>query len=170
LALDVGLVVLGTGSKSFESDLIKTQSRFRDKMAVKIRFDDALAHRIMAGTDIFMIPSRYEPCGLTQMYALQYGTVPVVRGTGGLEDTIKTYDAESGEGNGFKFSKASSEALYEAVREAVTLFGNREKWRQVQETGMKADYSWDSSAKKYLEVFQNSMESHRASSVHKSGV
>jgi starch synthase len=153
LALDVALVILGTGNDRIEADLREAEKRAGKRMALRLLFDEALAHRIMAGADLFLMPSRYEPCGLTQMYALKYGTIPVVRATGGLEDTVTAYDPRSGKGTGFKFSPVDASALLGAVRDAVRLYEDRDAWKAVQKAGMEADFSWAQSARAYLEVY-----------------
>jgi starch synthase len=112
----------------------------------------------MGGSDMFLIPSRYEPCGLTQMYALRYGTVPVVRATGGLDDTIVPFRSESGEGNGFKFSAYQPQALLSAVSDAVDLFSDAKNWKKLRANGMKADFSWDRSAQSYRALYQSALE------------
>jgi starch synthase len=109
----------------------------------------------MAGVDIFLIPSRYEPCGLTQMYALKYGTVPVVRATGGLDDTIVPFDPLTKEGNGFKFGPYKPSAFFSAIRQAVNLFQDPRIWKRLMTNGMKADFSWDKSARRYLEIYRS---------------
>ena len=124
-------------------------------MRLFIGFNEPLAHRIMAGADIFLIPSRYEPCGLTQMYALRYGTVPVVRATGGLEDTIVQFDSKTKKGNGFKFGAFSSKAFLSAIKEAVECFQATEIWKSLMSNGMKEDFSWDRSAQKYMELYRS---------------
>jgi starch synthase len=123
-------------------------------MGLSLGFNDHLAHRIMAGVDIFLIPSRYEPCGLTQMYALRYGTVPVVRATGGLDDTIDPFDLKSHEGNGFKFAPYKPESFLKAIQAAVNLYADTNAWGKIMANGMKADFSWSRSAQKYLEVYE----------------
>ena len=112
----------------------------------------------MAGADMLLIPSRYEPCGLTQMYALKYGTVPVVRSTGGLDDTIVQFDPKKGEGNGFKFGPYKPESFLGAIRKAVALFQEAEAWNKLVTDGMKADFSWDRSAQRYLELYHTVIE------------
>ncbi|MDY6863969.1 MAG: glycogen synthase GlgA [Thermodesulfobacteriota bacterium] len=156
LNLDVGLVILGSGDEDILQDKIRAAAeKHPGLVGLKIGFDESIAHRIMAGVDIFLIPSRYEPCGLTQMYALKYGTIPVVRATGGLEDTIIPFDIQSGEGNGFKFGHYKPEALFKAVQDAVELFQNSNAWEKIRENGMKADFSWNRSARAYLEIYQS---------------
>jgi len=156
IKLDTGMIILGSGDEGIEKALIKAAGTHPDRIAIHTGFNNPLAHRIMAGADIFLIPSRYEPCGLTQMYALKYGTVPVVRATGGLNDTIDQYDKEHGStGNGFKFSPYTSAALVSAVKQAVELFEDKNTWRRLIKTGMKYDFSWDMSAVHYLNVYES---------------
>ena len=155
LALDVGLAVLGSGEEQIQQGIQRAAERYPGKVGLFIGFNEPLAHRIMAGVDIFLIPSRYEPCGLTQMYALKYGTVPVVRATGGLDDTIETFDAKKKKGNGFKFGPYKAKAFFAAIQRALRLFENSDSWKRLIANGMKEDLSWDRSARKYLELYQS---------------
>ncbi|RLA93460.1 MAG: glycogen synthase GlgA [Deltaproteobacteria bacterium] len=155
LALNVGLVILGTGDKKIQEAIRKVAASNPGQVGLKIGFDEPLAHRIIAGVDIFLIPSRYEPCGLTQMYSLKYGTVPVVRATGGLEDTIVPFDSQTGSGNGFKFGPYEPKAFLSAIRKAIELFHDSKSWEQIKANGMKADFSWDRSAKTYINIYQS---------------
>ncbi len=150
-----GLVVLGSGSHWISEGLSEAQRRFPGQMTLRTGFDPALAHRIMAGADIFLMPSLYEPCGLTQMYAFKYGTVPVVRGTGGLEDTVLSFSSSTLEGNGFKFYPYDANALLRSVQEAVGLYQNRAMWKRLVKNGMAADFSWDRSARAYTDVYRS---------------
>jgi len=154
MALDVGLAVLGTGPESVQEALREAAGRYPGRVGLEIGFNEDLAHRILAGSDMILIPSRYEPCGLTQMYALKYGTVPVVRATGGLEDTVTAFDRETGRGDGFKFGPYTSEALLEAVREAVMAFEDKRVWSRVRNNGFAADFSWSRAAKEYLAIYE----------------
>jgi starch synthase len=122
-------------------------SAFPDKFAVRIGYDNGLAHRIEAGSDMFLMPSRYEPCGLNQIYSLKYGTIPVVRATGGLDDTIEPE-------TGFKFSKYAGPALFGAIEAATAAYRNREKWTEMMLRAMSRDFSWVASAKEYQSVYQ----------------
>ena len=124
------------------------------KVGTGIGFNDPLAHKIMAGSDIFLIPSRYEPCGLTQMYALKYGTVPLVRATGGLNDTVFQYDTNKKTGNGFKFNSATSGELLKSIRQASALYKDKAEWKKLVSNGMKEDFSWKKSAEKYIEIYK----------------
>ena len=147
VAEDVYLVALGTGDPEYEDFFGEMAAEFPGRIAVEIGFDNGLAHRIEAGADIFLMPSHYEPCGLNQIYSLRYGTVPVVRATGGLDDTID-------DSTGFKFVDYSGEAFLEAVRRAVTAWADRESWREMMERGMARDFSWRKSAAAYSELFR----------------
>jgi len=157
LALDVGLVVLGSGDERIQGAIQEAAQRHPGRVGLTIGFDEPLAHRIMAGADAFLIPSRYEPCGLTQMYALKYGTVPIVRATGGLDDTIVPFDHKTGEGNGFKFSAYEPNAFLEAIRKAIDLFQDPKAWQRLMANGMKADFSWERSAQQYRTLYESFM-------------
>jgi starch synthase len=159
LAMDVGLVVLGSGDEKIQQAIQKAAKKNPGRVGLFIGFNEPLAHRIMGGADVLLIPSRYEPCGLTQMYALKYGTVPVVRSTGGLDDTIVQFDPKKGEGNGFKFGPYKPVSFLAAIRKAVDLFQNAQAWKRLLANGMKADFSWDRSAQNYLELYRYVMES-----------
>jgi len=159
--MKVGLVILGEGEEQYENVLRDSAERYRGKFSVTIGFDETLAHRIMAGSDIFLVPSFYEPCGLTQMYALKYGTVPVVRATGGLEDTIEDFDPRTKSGNGFKFGPYDSKAFLSSIQRAMDLWHNQETWEILMRKGMAADYSWDLSAERYQDLYQSLVGAHR---------
>ena len=124
------------------------------RIGLKLGFDVGLSHKIEAGADMFLMPSRYEPCGLNQMYSLAYGTVPIVRATGGLDDTIQPFDPATGEGNGFRFAGTTSEALLETVHTAVAAYRQPEEWRRLVKNGMACDFSWDRSAREYEALYQ----------------
>ena len=152
LAWDVQLVLLGSGRRDWEVTFSRAAAARRDRLAVRIGFDEALAHRIEAGADVFLMPSRYEPCGLNQMYSLRYGTVPVVRAVGGLEDTVEDYDGWN-RGTGFKFGDYHPHAMIVAVRRAVEAFRDRRAWRGIMLRGMAQDFSWDRSARSYEALY-----------------
>jgi starch synthase len=124
-------------------------------LAAKIGFDNELAHRIYAGADMFLVPSRYEPCGLTQMYSLKYGAAPIVRATGGLDDTIVDYNPDTNQGNGFKFRAPNAREFFDVIRKAVVFYQNADEWRKLILNGMKADFSWDRSARTYLDLYES---------------
>jgi starch synthase len=161
LSLDVGLVVLGAGNASMQRALSKKAEKNPGRVGITIGFDEPLAHRIMAGTDMFLIPSRYEPCGLTQMYALKYGTIPIVRATGGLEDTIRPFHPQSGRGNGFTFTDYRPKAFFSSVLNAVDLYHNPALWKKVQNNAMREDFSWDRSARTYLDLYHSTLKNNR---------
>lgn len=168
-SLNAALVILGTGDKRIEDRIKDAQVRHLDRMALRIGFDEPLAHRIIAGSDLFLIPSRYEPCGLTQMYAMKYGTVPVVRATGGLKDTVSAYDPETGGGNGFKFIEEDPEALMKTIGDAVVLFSKPASWDRLRRAGMEEDFSWDRSAERYEALFLDILEGRRSRALANNG-
>ena len=152
MALDVYIVALGTGEPQYE-DLFRTlAAKYPDKFLVKVAYDNPLAHQIEAGADMFLMPSRYEPCGLNQIYSMKYGTVPVVRATGGLDDTVQDFDGNSG--TGFKFSEYAPEALLAAIERAVVTYRQPKLWRQLMLNGMRKDLSWPTSAKEYAKIYR----------------
>jgi len=152
---DLKVVALGTGEPEFEKLFRELAERFPKKFAVRIAYDNALAHKIEGGSDMFLMPSRYEPCGLNQIYSLKYGTVPVVRATGGLDDTIEPFDSRTGRGTGFKFAEYAGEALLDCVEQAVHVYGrNPEAWRRLMENGMRKDFSWNASAADYERLYE----------------
>jgi len=152
-ALDTQLVLLGTGEPALHQAFEAARARHPDRLGLKLGFDVALSHKIEAGADLFLMPSRYEPCGLNQMYSLAYGTVPVVRATGGLDDTIQAFAPETGEGNGFRFTEASPAALVRAVREALGVYRRPARWRRLVQNGMRCDFSWERSARAYEALY-----------------
>ena len=154
LGLGLRLVILGTGDQKIQDFLLAAQKKYPDRMGLKIAFDERIAHTIYAGSDIFLIPSRYEPCGLTQMYAMKYGTVPVVRATGGLDDSVEGFDRAAGTGNGFKFVEPEPGPLVDASARAVAAFKRPADWRRLVGNAMAADFSWKRSAAAYLELYK----------------
>ncbi|HSD51229.1 MAG TPA: glycogen synthase GlgA [Candidatus Methylomirabilis sp.] len=154
LGLDTQFVLLGTGDPPLHKAFEEAKERHGPRIGLKLGFDVSLSHKIEAGADMFLMPSRYEPCGLNQMYSLAYGTVPVVRATGGLDDTIQPFDPATGEGTGFKFAGETSEALLEAVRSAVALYRQQDVWRRLVRNGMACDFSWDRSAREYEALYR----------------
>jgi starch synthase len=152
------VVVLGTGDKQYEAMFARLAKQFPQKIAIKIAYDNALAHKIEAGSDMFLMPSRYEPSGLNQMYSLKYGTVPIVRATGGLDDTIEQWDPRTGKGTGFKFSEYSGEELLLTIKQAVQAFRDQSSWQVLMRNGMSKDFSWSSSAKEYVRVYERARQ------------
>ena len=154
LHLDAQFVFLGTGEKWAEGFFSDIAARYPDKFAVYVGYDNTLAHQIEAGSDLFLMPSLFEPCGLNQIYSLRYGTLPIVRATGGLDDTIENYDPVRDTGTGFKFQWATHDALYHTVRWAVDVWHNeKEAFANMQKRAMEARYSWEEAAKGYETVY-----------------
>jgi starch synthase len=136
----------------------RLSKQFPNKIAAKVAFDNAIAHKIEAGADIFLMPSRYEPCGLNQIYSLKYGTVPIVRATGGLDDTIDSWDARTGKGTGFKFSEYNGEALLLTIKQALLAYRDPSSWQILMRNGMSRDFSWGTSAREYGKVFERARQ------------
>ena len=157
------VVALGSGDRPYEEMFLRLQKQFPRKIAVKIAYDNTLAHKIEAGSDMFLMPSRYEPCGLNQIYSLKYGTVPIVRATGGLDDTIEPWDARAGKGTGFKFHDYSGEALLLTIRQALQAFRDPVSWQALMRNGMNRDFSWIASAKEYARVYERVKQARAAS-------
>jgi starch synthase len=152
--LGVTVVILGTGDQKIQDFLKDAKKKYPGRFGLMIAFDEKAAHTIYAGSDLFLIPSRYEPCGLTQMYALKYGTVPVVRATGGLDDTIQEFTPGSASGNGFKFEDASPEALLASLRRALDTYSRKDLWGALVRNAMASDFSWTRSAGEYLGLYR----------------
>jgi starch synthase len=150
---DITLVILGTGEEKYHHLFREWASRYPEKIGLRLEFDNALAHQIEAGCDIFLMPSRYEPCGLNQIYSLKYGTIPLVRATGGLDDTIIPYNSETGEGTGFKFYPYNTEAFWGCLKSALELFQNKNVWNGLIRNAMAMDFSWEASAREYVGLY-----------------
>lgn len=157
-AENLQFVLLGEGDPDLEAGLREITERYPDKAAIKIGFDDELAHLIEAGADMFMMPSLYEPCGLNQQYSLVYGTVPIVRSTGGLADTVREFNPQNAEGNGFVFQNFDSAEMVAAVQRALDIYARQDVWGMVVQNGMSEDLSWSRSAKQYSELYRNLMK------------
>jgi starch synthase len=162
LELGTRWVVLGGGDPHLELELARLAFRYPDRLALRLDFNDALARRIYAGIDYLAMPSLFEPCGLSQMYAMRYGAVPVVRRVGGLADTVTDLDHPSGEGTGFVFEEPTASALVEAVRRAVSVYRNRRIWPALRRRCMERDFSWRTSARAYLNLYEEALSSPRA--------
>lgn len=157
-ARDLAVVALGTGEPYYENLFRGWAFRHPASVAVQIRYDDALAHKIEAGADMFLMPSRYEPCGLNQIYSLKYGTVPIVRATGGLDDTIEEWDAAKGTGTGFKFEGFDPKDLLVEIDRALEAFRDKKGWTRLMRNGMARDYCWSGPAKEYVRVYEEAVE------------
>jgi starch synthase len=161
--LDTGayFILLGSGDAYYEGLFQRIRDAFPDQVGVYFGFDTPLSHLIEAGADMFLMPSAYEPCGLNQMYSLKYGTVPIVRGVGGLDDTIQNFERVGGQGNGYKFYTFSSERLVEKFYEALFNYYDQPSWRRIQQNGMRADHSWEHAAHEYLDAYQRIVAARR---------
>ena len=160
LKRDMQFCILGSGEPQIETWLKNLAADYPDRVAVRIGFDEGLAHRIEAGSDAYLMPSRFEPCGLNQMYSLRYGTVPIVHAVGGLADTVvdaSEYNLNTGTANGFVFYDYTAEAFAQTMRRAMDLFQNRDLWARLVETGMRQDWSWKARAEAYLATYQKAL-------------
>jgi starch synthase len=160
--LDMSFAVLGTGDDRYQKMWQRLAATYPDRFGVRIGFDEPLAHLIEAAADIFLMPSRFEPCGLNQMYSMRYGTVPVVRATGGLDDTVTDYNDAAAAGTGFKFTEYTPDALLAALERAARVFRKPQIWRQLQTAGMRQDFSWDRSAREYVKLYERAQGSQPA--------
>ncbi len=158
---NVQFVLLGTGDKRHEDRFELAASRYPGRVGVDISFDEALAHKIEGGSDLFLMPSRYEPSGLNQLYSMKYGTIPLVRATGGLNDSVTEFDGNSGEGTGFVFENYTGDAFLSAIRRALTTFHRQAEWKRLMQNAMAADYSWNKSASAYIKLYQQTKEGSR---------
>jgi starch synthase len=157
MKMKLQLIILGTGEPKYHQLLEKMAKQYPEKLSVNLRFDNKLAHLIEAGSDMFLMPSFFEPCGLNQMYSLKYGTVPIVRETGGLADTIENYNPKTGSGTGFTFAKYDASEMLKAIRNAIKTYPDKKIWRALQKEGMKKDFSWAQSARKYQELYERAL-------------
>ncbi|NOY67153.1 MAG: glycogen synthase GlgA [Gammaproteobacteria bacterium] len=168
MKIPVQLIVLGSGEQEYEQALQKFFNQYPDNMGVYAGYNEELAHQIEAGVDIFLMPSRFEPCGLNQLYSLRYGTLPIVRPVGGLADTIvdaTEQNLEAGTANGFVFTGDQGWDLVEAVQRALVLFSDKLRWKKLQLTAMWRDYSWDNSAQEYVRLYALTMKAHKTRKV-----
>jgi len=161
MSLGVQLVILGTGEEKYHRILSEAASRYPGRMRVLLQYNDGLAKAVYGGADLFLMPSRYEPCGLGQMIALRYGTVPIVRKTGGLADTVADYSSKTGRGTGFVFDAYTSPALVDCLRRALEVYSNEHKWIRLMRAGMREDLSWEKSAKEYVKVYRKAIRTAR---------
>jgi starch synthase len=153
LAAGAYIVSLGSGEKQYEDFWQRLRDHAPRQVGIYRGYSEPLAHRIEAGADIFMMPSKFEPCGLNQMYSLRYGTVPIVRAVGGLDDTVENFDAVNKTGNGFKFGPYRADKFLERIYEALFAYADQKTWRQIQQNGMAEDNSWENAARKYVELY-----------------
>jgi starch synthase len=153
MAVNLQLVVLGTGQQKYHDLFEEIAAKYSGKLAVQLSFDNGLAHRIEAGCDMFLMPSKFEPCGLNQLYSLRYGTVPIVHATGGLVDTVIPYDGDNG--TGFRFSNYSVEGMMAAIKQALAVYSDPDRWHALRVRGMSQDWSWNKSAVQYLQLYRS---------------
>ncbi|MBU4343707.1 MAG: glycogen synthase GlgA [Candidatus Omnitrophica bacterium] len=153
LELGIDLALLGFGDEKYNNIFKGLSEKYKGHVGARIGFDNVLAHKIEAGSDMFLMPSRYEPCGLNQLYSMKYATVPVVRAVGGLDDTVEDFDPVTKKGNGFKFQEAYGEALLASMKKAVEVFKNKDLWNTLLQNGLSCDYSWAASAEKYEKLY-----------------
>jgi starch synthase len=159
--LHIGFVLLGTGEQKYHDLFQQVARKYPQKAGIRIAYDDRLAHKIEAGSDLFLMPSKYEPCGLNQIYSLKYGTIPVVRATGGLDDTIVNYSPNTKRGNGFKFTRYDAKEFLDQVKTAIGFYSQPEHWKQLIQNAMTADFSWQRSAAAYLQLYRKALEKKR---------
>ncbi len=153
-----GVILLGTGTKEAEESLLSISLEGRENLYIRLDFDEVFAHSVYAGSDMVMMPSRYEPCGLVQMIALRYGTVPVARNTGGLSDTIEDYNALSDTGTGFLFDDYNLAVFLESIKRALTLYPFSRRWQKLMKRGMEKDFSWRRFASEYVELYKKALK------------
>ncbi len=152
----VQVAILGTGFEKFENDLKFFEGKYPEQMSAQIKFDTPLSHRMYAGADMLLMPSSFEPCGLSQMIAMGYGTLPIVRETGGLKDSVIPFNKDTGEGNGFSFANYNAHELLFTIQTALALYNNDKKiWTKLQKSAMRADFKWDLSAEKYMDIYRS---------------
>lgn len=154
----VQLVILGTGDRQFEEHFRNLQNRYKDKVSTNIKFDNRLAHKIYASSDMFLMPSLFEPCGLGQLIALRYGSIPIVRETGGLKDTICPYNQYNGVGNGFSFSNFNSNELLMIIEYALSIYNDQAVWGSIVEQAIDSNNSWEKSAGEYIGLYRGVIE------------
>ncbi len=158
IAMGLRFIIMGKGEDRYHGFLEKMSEKYPGRLAVSMPFDDEEAHRIQAGADIFLNPAKYEPCGLDQLYGLRYGTIPVVRATGGLDETIEEYDPDTGMGTGFKFREYSGGALAACLEKAVGFYGEQEHWERLMKNAMEKEFSWESSAREYERIYESTLK------------
>jgi len=154
-ALGLRYCILGSGDRRYQDLFTDLARRHPARIALRIGYDEALAHLIEAGADCFLMPSRFEPCGLNQLYSLRYGTIPVVRAVGGLADTVRHFDPGRGSGTGFVFGDYAVDALLRAMREALAVYARPADWSRLRANAMAEDFSWESSARRYVDLYRS---------------
>jgi len=158
LELDLQMIVLGGGDSSYEDMFKYAAYKNPDKAYIYVGYDDTLAHRIYAASDIFLMPSSFEPCGLGQLFALRYGTIPIVRETGGLKDTVIPFNEFTNEGNGFSFTNYNAHDMLFTIKRALSFYSQTDIWDMIVSRAMNSNYSWESSAEKYIEIYNKMID------------
>ncbi len=158
MKMTLGFVILGFGDEQYERAFLSLQKQHPGRLAIKVDMSPALLHKVAAGADIVLIPSRFEPCGLNQLYSFRYGSVPVARATGGLRETVKPFSAKNLKGNGFVFSEYSSEALVDAVKRALQFYKKPKLWKKIIQNGLREDFSWEQAARRYVKLYERSLQ------------
>ncbi|MFQ6069398.1 MAG: glycogen synthase [Candidatus Aminicenantales bacterium] len=161
MAMEVGLVVLGKGEEKYGNALLKLRERYPQRIGVKLEMSQSLAHKVAAGADMLLIPSLYEPCGLHQLYSFRYGTVPVVRATGGLRETVRPFNPRTGRGNGFVFKEYSARAFLHTFKTALQYYRQPPLWLKIMKAGLEEDFSWDTAARKYIRLYRKALKLRR---------
>ena len=159
LQVFLAMIFMGSGDPTLENNYKKLAEDFSQSAAVRIGYNNALAHQIEAGCDFFLMPSRFEPCGLNQLYSMAYGTIPIVRATGGLADTVKTWNEETGDGSGIVFNNSDSPAIEWAINQALKLYSSPKDFKAVQKTAMASQFSWNTAAKDYVRTYKLALQS-----------
>jgi starch synthase len=162
LSLGTQFVLLGTGDEYYQQLFQKVARDFPNSVGVNLAFSDPMARRIYAGSDMFLMPSRYEPCGLGQLISMRYGTIHVVRRTGGLADTVEEYNPDTSCGTGFCFEDESPMALMSAVRKALQVYSQKQNWKKLVLNAMEADFSWANSAREYVSLYRKAVQAHNS--------
>ena len=157
MSLDIQVVLLGTGDEKYHKLFSELHQKYPRKIAVMLEFNNEMAHLIEAGSDMFLMPSRYEPCGLNQLYSLRYGTIPIVRKTGGLADTIENANPARGTGNGFVFTNYDAREMLNTIKFACEVYRDKNIWEVMMLRGMRQDFSWGASAEKYIELYRKAI-------------
>ncbi|MFC1512587.1 glycogen synthase, partial [bacterium] len=152
--LDIQFVLLGQGEKEYHNFFTEMMKKYKNKVSINLTYDNELAHKIYAGSDMFLMPSHFEPCGLTQLISLTYGTIPVITPVGGLIDTVVKYDQDKDTGSGFVLDNYSKVSLIASLEQAVSLYKNKKKWGKLIKRAMASNFSWDKSAKEYIDIYK----------------
>ena len=157
MELDLQIILMGQGAEQYQSWAMEMVEKYPGLIGLEMGYNEPLAHQIQAGADILLMPSRYEPCGLDQLYALKYGTIPIVRAVGGLEDTVEDYDPQNDQGTGFKFKEYEWEKLFQTIQRALAVFRDKPRWKRLIQRAMNQDFSWEKSASQYESLYQKAM-------------